>query len=83
MKTTGITLILSILSFALSGCLTSSKTYQQITSMNIDCKTDDIQILDEVAELNSTESWTAKCQGKTYQCTYHSSAGSDCNEISE
>ena len=48
MKTTGITLILSILSFALSGCLTSSKTYQQITSMNIDCKTDDIQILDEV-----------------------------------
>ena len=83
MKTTGITLILSILSFTLSGCLTSSATYQQITSTNIDCKTDDIQILDEIAELNSTESWTAKCQGKTYHCTYHSTAGSDCNEVTE
>ena len=55
--------------------------YQQITSLNIDCKTKDIQISDETANLNSTESWTAKCEGKKYRCTYHSSTGSDCNEI--
>ena len=84
MKTTGIhLLILSMLSLGLSGCLTSSVTYQQITSLNVDCKTKDIQILDESVELNSTETWTAKCQGKTYRCSYHSSAGSDCDEIPE
>ena len=83
MKTTGIILIISMLSLGLSSCLTSSKTYQQITSTNVDCKTKEIQILDEKSDLNSTESWTAKCQGKTYRCSYHSSAGSDCNEIPE
>ncbi len=72
-----------LLVIGLSGCLTSSITYQQITSENVDCKTNEIEISDEVVELNSEENWTAKCEGKVYSCSYHSSAGSDCNIVDE
>ena len=76
-------MILSILSFGLSSCKKDTVMYQQISSGYVDCKNKDIQILDAEADLNSTESWTAICGGKKYLCTYHSSAGSDCTEISE
>lgn len=82
MKATAIRLMfLFVLGFGLSGCRSNPVMYQQFTSDYTDCKSDEVQILDAQAELNSEERWTATCKGKTYYCTYHSSAGLDCTEI--
>ena len=75
-------MILLILSTVLSGCA-STGFYQQVTSGYIGCEPEDIQISNELAELNGTESWIAECRGKKYICSYDSSDNTDCNEISE
>ena len=83
-KITGAGLIISsIFSLGLTGCATNNSIQQQITSLNVDCETQDIEISDETEALNGEETWTAKCQGKTYSCSYLQESGSDCYEISE
>ncbi|MCK5396485.1 MAG: hypothetical protein KAJ32_10850 [Gammaproteobacteria bacterium] len=76
-------MISSVLIFGLSACINNTSTLKQITSLNVDCETKDVQISDDVAELNGEQSWTAKCEGKTYFCTYLSESGSDCYELIE
>ena len=84
MKKIGIGLLASItLVFGLSGCRSNPVMYQQFTSADTGCKTDEVKISGVQSELNSTEKWTATCEGKTYDCTYHSSAGLDCTEVEE
>ncbi len=84
MKTITISLlVLPVFAIGLSGCLFKTTMPQQITSLNVDCKTSEVQISDESVELNGTEKWIAKCDGKTYSCTYLPESGSDCYEIIE
>ncbi len=84
MKITTIGLIvLPVFVIGLSGCLFKTTMPQQITSLNVDCKTSEIKISNESVELNGTEKWIAKCDGKTYSCTYLPESGSDCYEIIE
>ena len=84
MKITTIgSMTLPVFVIGLSGCLFKTTMPQQITSLNVDCKTSEIKISDESVELNGTEKWTAKCGGKTYTCTYLPESGSDCYEITE
>jgi hypothetical protein len=83
MKTNGLRLVvLLIMNAGLGGC-GGTAFYQQVSSGYIDCKADDINISNQRAELNSTEVWTAECNGKKYRCSYDSSDNTDCNEISE
>ena len=84
MKTIGMSLIiLSILGFGLSGCSLGASMHAQFTSMNVDCKTENVQVSNEIVALNGTETWTAKCNGKTYECNYLSGSGSNCYELEE
>ena len=84
MKTIGISLMISsILGVGLSGCYTNPSMSVEVTSYQTGCETKDIQISDEVMQLNDDHIWTAKCKGKTYRCSDHDSAGSDCIEIRE
>ena len=84
MKTPGISLmILSILSFGLSGCVNNTGMLQQITSLNVGCETKDVQVSNDSVELNGTQNWTAKCGGKTYYCNYLNESGSNCYELHE
>jgi hypothetical protein len=84
MKKTGISLMISsILGFGLSGCYTNPSMSVEVTSHHTGCETKDIQISDEVMELNDDHTWTAKCKGKTYRCSDHDSAGSECLELPE
>ena len=75
--------LIVLLTLGLGGCSLGASMSQQVTSFNVDCKPDDIQITDEEVALNSEESWTAKCGGKTYRCTYFPESDSDCYEIDE
>jgi hypothetical protein len=82
MKTMGMSLmIISVLAFVPGGCATSIS--QQITALNVGCKMNEMQISNEKVELNGEESWTVKCEGKTYYCTYLPESGSNCFEIIE
>jgi hypothetical protein len=79
LKTNFPTLLICL--FGLSACLTDTTIPEQITSLNVDCKTEDVKISDEVIELSGEESWTAKCKGKTYACSYLAESDMDCYEI--
>ncbi len=84
MKTTGMSLMIIVtLSLWLSGCLNKYTMSEQVTSYNTGCAAEDVQVFDEVDNLNSDHTWTAKCGGKTYLCSDHSSAGSVCYEVTE
>ncbi len=84
MKTTGMRLMISSISgFGLSGCFTNPSMSVEVTAHHTGCETKDIQISDEVMELNDDHTWTAKCKGKTYRCSDHDSAGSECLELPE
>jgi hypothetical protein len=75
--------ISSILVLGLSGCSTGADIPQQVTSLQVGCKSSEVQISHLKAELNGTETWTAKCAGKTYYCTYLEEYGADCYELHE
>ena len=84
MKTIGINLMLSsIFGFGLIACSLGASMHAQITSLNVDCKAEDVQVSNEIVELNGTETWTAKCNGKTYDCNYLPESGSGCYELDE
>ena len=70
-------------SFGLSGCMDMPSVPEQESILNLDCGLKEIQILDESIELNDEYNWTAVCKGKTYDCTYHETAGSACYELND
>jgi len=76
-------LVLLIMTFGLSACLTDTTIPEQITSLNVDCKTEEVQISEEKIELNGEHSWTAKCKGKTYTCSYLAESDMACFELNE
>ena len=79
MKTTGLKLIiLSSMCIALNSCSFGASMQAQFTSMNVGCGTENIQISNERVELSGAESWTATCDGKTYDCDYFPEADSNC-----
>ena len=73
----------SIISSVLSGCLTHSNMSKQMTILHTDCEMKDVIITDETEDLNSTRTWTAECNGRTYQCNSHEDGYSDCYDITE
>jgi len=84
MKTKAMNLIIpSIMVFGLAGCSTGANIPQQMTSLEVGCKSGDVQISHEKTELNGTQTWTAKCAGRTYYCTYLEEAGADCYELNQ
>ena len=84
MKTTGAILIAStVLSLGLAGCGNQNSIPQQITSLNVGCETQEVEISDESEALNGETTWIAECQGKTYSCNYLPESGSDCYELTE
>ena len=83
-NTIGISFVLaSVISSALSGCLTHSNMSKQMTILHTDCEMKDVVITNEVEDLNSTRKWTAECNGRTYQCNSHEDDYSDCYDITE
>ncbi len=76
-------LVLLMMISGLSACLTDTTIPEQITSLNTDCKTKEVQISDEVIELSGEQSWTAKCKDKTYTCSYLAESDMDCYELNE
>ena len=84
MKTTGICLVIASMTvFGLNGCSNNSSIARQVTSLNVGCKIEEVQVTNETADLNGTLNWTAKCNGKTYSCSYLNESSSDCYEVSE
>jgi len=86
MKTTGLKLIIfSMLIIGAGGCTLDARLraqftsmHAQFTSMSVGCDTKNIQISNELVELNGTETWTATCDGKTYDCVYFPDADVNC-----
>ena len=79
MKSTVLRLMASSIIFIeLAGCSLGASMEAQFTSMNIGCDPDNIEISNESVDLDGTETWTAKCGGKTYDCEYFRDAGSNC-----
>ncbi|RKZ57501.1 MAG: hypothetical protein DRQ44_15695 [Gammaproteobacteria bacterium] len=72
-----------VLCLGLTACKTNSSIPQQITSLNINCPTQEVEISNETDALNGEQTWTAKCGGKTYFCNYFPESGSNCYEITE
>lgn len=84
MKTIASSLMIqSIVVIGLCGCSIGANIPQQVTSLKAGCKSDEVQISNYKAELSGTETWTAKCAGKTYYCTYLEESGADCYELRE
>lgn len=75
--------ISSVLGLVLGGCSTGAEIPEQITSLNVGCKSADVQVTNMQVQLSGEQSWTAKCGGKTYYCTYLPESGSDCYEVKE
>ena len=69
------------LTISLGGCSFGASMSQQMTSFNVGCKSDDVKISNEVVDLSGEESWTAECEGKTYDCTYFPESDTDCYEV--
>ncbi len=67
----------------LGSCSFGASMSQQMTSLNVGCKSDDVKISNEVVELNGEESWTAECEGKTYDCTYLPESDTGCYEVNK
>jgi len=72
-----------MMTFVLSACLTDTSIPEQITSLNVDCKTEEVQISEEVVELSGEQSWTAKCKGKSYTCSYLAESDMGCYELND
>jgi hypothetical protein len=84
MKTIVMSLLIpSVMVSGLAGCSTGANIPQQVTSMEVGCKSADVQISHVKTELNGTQTWTAKCAGRTYYCTYLEESGADCYELHE
>ena len=69
--------------FGLSGCLNDFTIPEQITSLNVDCTPENVQVFDEKIELSGEQSWTAKCKGKVYYCSYFPESDAGCYELDE
>lgn len=67
--------------FLLASCSFNETNLKQLTSLSIDCKTEEIHISDDTIDLNEEESWTAKCKGKTYFCNYLDGDDLGCYEV--
>ena len=68
----------------LNACTLGATMPQQFTVMATDCKDDDmVQISDEMADLNGDERWTARCDGRVYDCIYSPDAGASCYQRKE
>jgi hypothetical protein len=79
MKITGLNLIISfIVLVELGSCSLGASMNTQFTSMNTGCSTENIQISNEKVELSGAETWTAICDGKTYDCNYFPDADANC-----
>ena len=75
------TLLFIMLSgYNLTGCSLGATMPQQVTSMNVACDSDDVEISNQVSALNGEETWTAECDSKTYNCRYLEETGSNCYE---
>lgn len=79
---TKLLLLLSLI-IGLSACFTNTSVPVQITSLNVDCQNDEVTISDDVIDLSGEQSWTAKCKGKTYTCTYLAESDMGCYEFKE
>lgn len=75
-------ILLQLLLASLVGC-SHILDMKQMTALEVDCKTDDIEISDDRVSLNGEETWTAKCNGKTYSCNYLDDAGLGCFELEQ
>lgn len=79
MKTTVSKLIIaSVIFITLNGCSFGTSMHTQLTSLNIGCSTKNIKISNARVDLNGAETWTAECEGKTYDCNYFPEADTNC-----
>ena len=67
----------------LGSCSFGASMSQQMTSLNVGCKSDDVKISNETVDLSGEESWTAECEGKTYDCTYLPESDTGCYEVNK
>lgn len=56
---------------AVGGCSLGASYQAQLTSMNTGCSADEVKTSHARYQLNETETWTAECNGKTYDCNYY------------
>ena len=76
-------ILLLISCFAVTGCLTLVSMPEQVTSLNTGCNPEEMKILNEVVNLNGEQTWTAKCGGRSYNCSYFPEVDSNCYEVDE
>ncbi len=80
MKKMIVAALAAMMMMVMSGCIKNPKMSKQFTSSTTGCSQKDILIQNETAEFNGMHTWTAKCKGKSYLCTYHSTHGAKCTE---
>lgn len=69
---------------ALQACTLGATMPQQFTVMETGCVDDEaVQVSGYVSDLNGDERWTARCEGKVYDCIYSPDAGADCYQRME
>lgn len=62
-----------------AGC-TNARISKNLSAGAIGCPANSITIVDETATASGTHTWTAKCAGKTFVCSFQTSAGTNCKE---
>lgn len=72
--------LIVVLCILLSSCAHDSIDLKQLTTLSVDCITEDVKISDDTVALNGEETWTAKCNDKTYYCNYLSESDLGCYE---
>lgn len=72
MKTTVlIPIFTTAISVILGGCSFGASYPAQVTSMNVGCHEDKVRVSHHLYMLNDTETWTAECNGRVYDCNYN------------
>lgn len=74
----GVLAVIAVLATG-SGCGVANSMARTMTSGQIGCAPDDI-IIEDLKNGMVTNSWVAKCEGKTYYCSQTSDGPANCKE---
>src|SRR3546814_15604427 len=72
--------LLALATFLFAAGCTNARISRNLSAGAVGCPANSITIVDETATASGTHTWTAQCAGKTFVCSFKTSAGTNCKE---